>query len=71
MKLATLKDGGRDRAGGSACLAELRMIETLARGAPETPFLCFGDTVRIEVTEPEGGPIFGAIERRVVPYRAA
>jgi len=56
----------RDRAAGSACLAEVRMIETLERGAPETPFLRFGDAIRIEMREPEGGPIFGAIEQRIV-----
>jgi fumarylacetoacetate (FAA) hydrolase len=60
----------RDRTAGSACLAEVRMIETLDNGAPETPFLRFGDTIRIEMTEPEGGPIFGAIEQRVAPYRS-
>jgi fumarylacetoacetate (FAA) hydrolase len=69
--LASGTVSNRDRATGSACLAELRMIETLENGAPETSFLRFDDTIRIEMTEPEGGPIFGAIEQRVAAYRLA
>ncbi len=57
-----------DRAVGSACLAEVRSIETLDRGAPRTPFLSFGDTVRIEMEDESGASIFGAIEQTVVSY---
>ena len=56
----------RDRAAGSACLAEVRMLETIAHGAPRTPLLRFGDRVRIEMLGPEGASIFGAIDQRVV-----
>ena len=55
----------RDRSLGSSCLAETRMLETIAQGAPVTPFLKFGDRVRIEMLDAAGGSIFGAIEQRV------
>ena len=50
---------------GYSCLAEIRMIETIAAGAPKTQFLRFGDTVRIEMKDRSGHSIFGAIEQRV------
>jgi fumarylacetoacetate (FAA) hydrolase len=59
----------RDPAAGSSCLAERRMIETIEKGAPETPFLKFGDRVRIEMLDADGRSIFGTIDQRVVPYR--
>jgi fumarylacetoacetate (FAA) hydrolase len=55
-------DGGR----GYACIAEQRMVETIATGAPRTEFLRFGDVVRIEVRDAKGRSIFGAIEQEVV-----
>jgi len=54
---------------GSACIAEKRMIETIDEGAPKTPFLRFGDRVRIEMFDAEGRSIFGAIDQQVVQYR--
>lgn len=54
-----------DRSRGSACIAERRMLETLAAGAPRTPFLKFGDRVRIEMLDANGRSIFGAIDQRV------
>ncbi|MBM3489125.1 MAG: fumarylacetoacetate hydrolase family protein [Alphaproteobacteria bacterium] len=60
-----------DRARGSACIAEQRMLEQIAGGKPRTPFLRFGDRVRIDVLDAAGGSVFGAIEQRVVPYRRA
>lgn len=56
-----------DRSQGSACIAEQRMLETLAHGAPRTPFLKFGDRVRIEMRTPTGESIFGAIDQLVTP----
>ncbi len=56
----------RDRSAGSTCLAERRMLETLEHGQPETPFLAFGDRVRIEMFDASGDSIFGAIDQRVV-----
>ena len=61
----------RDRSRGASCLAERRMIETLEEGAPRTPFLRFGDLVRIEMLDADGASIFGAIEQRVVPWKPA
>jgi len=57
----------RDRQLGSSCIAERRMIETIERGAPETPFLRFGDRVRIEMLDAAGRSIFGAIQQTVRP----
>ena len=54
-----------DTALGASCLAEQRTVETLRDGQPSTPFLKFGDTVRIEITDAQGHTIFGAIEQRV------
>jgi fumarylacetoacetate (FAA) hydrolase len=55
-----------DRSKGSSCLAETRTLETVAEGKPRTPFLKFGDAVRIEMRDRAGSSIFGAIEQRVV-----
>ncbi|HQX78663.1 MAG TPA: fumarylacetoacetate hydrolase family protein [Steroidobacteraceae bacterium] len=55
-----------DRSRGSSCLAEKRTLEVLAGGRPETPFLRFGDRVRIEMFDTTGHSIFGAIDQRVV-----
>jgi fumarylacetoacetate (FAA) hydrolase len=64
-------DGGPGRAvseggAGFSCLAELRTVETLAYGAPRTPFLKPGDRVRIEMRDGRRHSIFGAIEQDVV-----
>lgn len=56
-----------DESRGVSCLAELRMLETIREGAPRTPFLKFGDLVRIEMRDRQGGDLFGAIEQRVAP----
>ncbi len=58
----------KDRSAGSSCIAERRMIETIEKGAPETPFLRFGDRVRIEMFDQEGASLFGAIEQDVRRY---
>ncbi len=55
-----------DRSLGSSCLAERRMLELMEYGAPRTPFLRFGDRVRIEMFDAAGQSIFGAIDQRVV-----
>ena len=57
----------RDRETGCCCIAERRVIETLDEGAPRTPFLRFGDVVRIEMPGADGLSVFGAIEQRVEP----
>ncbi|WP_025915558.1 fumarylacetoacetate hydrolase family protein [Herminiimonas sp. CN] len=53
---------------GYCCLAEVRMYETIETGKPQTSFLKFGDTVRIEMLDLDGKSIFGAIEQRVEHY---
>jgi len=57
-----------DRSRGSACLAERRTLETLEHGKPITPFLRFGDRVRIEMFDDRGRSIFGAIDQEVQRY---
>jgi fumarylacetoacetate (FAA) hydrolase len=58
----------RDRSVGSSCLAERRMIETIDQGKPVTPFMKFGDTIRIEMLDRAGKSILGAIDQKVVKY---
>lgn len=53
---------------GYCCIAEVRMYETIALGAPATPFLRFGDSVGIAMSDASGASIFGAIEQTVRPY---
>jgi fumarylacetoacetate (FAA) hydrolase len=55
-------DGGR----GYSCILEQRTVEQLAGGKPLTPFLRWGDTVRIEMRDARGKTVFGAIEQEVV-----
>ena len=54
-------DGGL----GYSCIAEVRMVETILRGAPETGFLKAGDTVAITMMDDRHHPIFGTIEQKV------
>jgi len=56
-----------DTSKGASCLAEQRTVETLRDGKPSTPFLKYGDTIRIDVTDASGASIFGAIEQRIAP----
>jgi fumarylacetoacetate (FAA) hydrolase len=69
----------RDRSGGPglpvakgglgyACIAEQRMVETILNGTAATPFLRFGDSIRIEMKDPAGHSIFGAIEQDILPH---
>ncbi|MDR6818222.1 fumarylacetoacetate (FAA) hydrolase [Neorhizobium sp. 2083] len=62
-----IADGGA----GYSCIAEVRTIEMINLGAPKTPFLHFGDTVRIEMKDDRGHSIFGAIEQTVTKYEKA
>lgn len=50
---------------GASCFAERRTVETLEQGKPVTPFMKFGDRVRIEMLDHDGTSIFGAIEQRI------
>ena len=62
----TVSNSSRDR--GSSCLAERRMLEKIESGEFKTPFMKFGDRIRIEMFAPDGQSIFGAIDQRVVQY---
>ena len=55
----------QDVARGASCFAEQRTVETLRDGKPSTPFMKFGDTVRIEMLDRDGRSLFGAIEQRI------
>lgn len=55
-----------DPARGSSCLAEKRMIETIANGTPQTPFMKIGDSIRIEMKDAAGRSLFGVIDQKVV-----
>lgn len=57
-------EGGR----GYSCIAEIRTVEQILEGVPKTPFLSFGDKVRIEMKDARGHSIFGAIEQEVQRY---
>ena len=57
-----------DRSRGSACIAEKRMLEKIETGKAVTPFLRFGDRVRIEMFDADGNTIFGAIDQEVLRY---
>ena len=50
---------------GASCFAEKRTVETLEQGKPSTPFMSFGDVVRIEMLDETGASLFGAIEQRI------
>ena len=54
-----------DRSRGSSCLAEKRMLETIEHGEPVTPFMAYGDRVRVEMLDGNGNSIFGAIDQTV------
>ncbi|CAN5221486.1 fumarylacetoacetate hydrolase family protein [soil metagenome] len=58
-----------DRSRGSCCIAEKRMLELLADGKPSTPFMQFGDKIRIEMLDAQGQSIFGAIDQKVTQYQ--
>ena len=52
---------------GYSCIAEVRMIETIRDGKPSTPFMQFGDRIRIEMLDENGNSLFGTIEQQVKP----
>jgi fumarylacetoacetate (FAA) hydrolase len=51
---------------GSSCIAERRGIEVVDEGKARTPYMRFGDTVRMEARRPDGRPLFGGIHQKVV-----
>lgn len=59
----------KDRSVGSSCIVEVRTIEKLDKGESTTPFMKFGDTVKIEMLDDKGQSVFGTIEQKVVQYQ--
>jgi fumarylacetoacetate (FAA) hydrolase len=59
----------QDEGKGASCFAEKRMLEIIRDGKPTTPFMAFGDVVRIDLTDAEGRSICGAIEQRMEQLR--
>ncbi len=57
------EDGGL----GFSCIAEARMVEMIEYGRPSTPFMRFGDRIRIEMNDAEGQSLFGAIDQTLKP----
>ncbi|WIG54456.1 MAG: Fumarylacetoacetase [Rhodanobacteraceae bacterium] len=57
----------QDTSRGASCLAEQRTVEKLRDGEAVTPFLKYGDTVKIDMHDIDGNSIFGAIEQRIEP----
>jgi fumarylacetoacetate (FAA) hydrolase len=55
----------QDESKGSSCLAEKRVLEIIKEGKPKTPFMKFGDQVRIEMFDAASQSIFGRIEQTV------
>ena len=58
-----------DRSKGSSCIAEKRMLEIIEQGKPTTPFMQFGDRIRIEMLNAQGQSLFGAIDQSVQRYQ--
>lgn len=58
----------QDTSLGASCLAERRVLEIIENGEASTPFMHFGDTIRIEMLDAAGDSIFGAIEQAIVKY---
>ncbi len=61
------KDGKKEWTKGYSCIAEKRAIETIVDGKPQTAYMKFGDTIRIEMKGKDGQSVFGAIDQRVAP----
>ncbi|TCK42347.1 fumarylacetoacetate (FAA) hydrolase [Paraburkholderia sp. BL8N3] len=57
----------KDAKRGYCCIAEKRCLETIEHGAPQTEFMKFGDSVKIEMFDEAGKSIFGAIDQAIVP----
>ena len=56
----------KDASKGYSCIAEKRALEIIAVGEPVTPFMKYGDSIKIEMLDKNGKSIFGAIDQSVV-----
>lgn len=69
LKAGTIIGSGtvsnEDRARGSSCLAEKRMLEKIHDGVIKTPFMKIGDTIRMEMKDESGRSIYGVIDQKV------
>jgi len=74
LKAGTIIGSGtisnKDRSVGSSCVAEKRMLEKINQGEVKTPFMSFGDRVKIEMLNPQGESLFGAIDQKIVSYKS-
>ena len=61
----------QDESRGASCLAEKRVLEIIKHGEATTPFMGFGDRVRIEMFDEAGASIFGAIDQEIRRYTPA
>ena len=56
-----------DRSAGGSCIAEKRMLEIIDAGEAKTPYMQYGDRIRIEMFDDDNNSIFGAIDQQVAP----
>jgi len=56
----------KDARRGYTCIAEKRALEMIEGGEPTTPFMRFGDNIRIDMRDADGRSVFGAIDQKVV-----
>lgn len=56
----------KDPKKGYTCIAEKRCLEMIADGQAKTPFMKFGDSIRLEMLDADGKSLFGAINQKVV-----
>jgi fumarylacetoacetate (FAA) hydrolase len=61
------KNGKKNWVNGYSCIAEKRAIETILDGKPNTGYMQFGDTIKIELKGKDGVSVFGAIDQTIVP----
>lgn len=61
----------KDARKGYTCIAEKRVLEMIAGGDPKTPFMQFGDRIRIEMLDAAGKSVFGAVDQKLVQGGAA
>ena len=54
---------------GSSCFSEIRMIEKINSAEIKTPFMRFGDHIKIEMLNKDGENIFGSIEQKIEQYK--
>jgi fumarylacetoacetate (FAA) hydrolase len=59
----------QDESRGASCMAEKRVLEVIKGGKAITPFLSFGDRVRIEMRDAAGNNIFGTLDHVIEQYR--